>query len=408
MERVALIATGSELVYGSIQDQNNAFISRSLFNTGLSVVLHSTVGDDVEELKSVFSHAAERAGIIIITGGLGPTDDDHTVEALKDIYDFDLIVDEDGRKRMEAFFRSVDREPIEGDLKMVTVPEGSLLFPNDVGLATGFLIERDGKMFIAMPGVPNEMRPMFQERVLPYLIERFALRVLPSLELKVAMKREAEVNLLVREFAVDFGKIVWGITTSPGLNSVTFVGKDGAPLDENALWAEAERVFGDALLARGSSSIEEEVVRLLRLKGRTLATAESCTGGLVAKKLTDIPGASAGFTGGIIAYGNEVKKKVLEVPGEILENHGAVSEETAAAMARGALLRLKSDYAVAITGIAGPDGGTGDKPVGTVCFGVADGDRVETFARRIMGDRERVRLISALYALDKVRHLLLK
>lgn len=408
MKSVALVATGSELVYGSVEDRNNSFLSRELFKTGFRVILHMSVGDDIDELKKAFVYAAENADIVVITGGLGPTDDDYTTGVLRSIYGFHLVIDQAGRRRIEEFFKTINRELVEGDLKMVTVPENAHLFMNDLGLATGFCLEKDGKIIIVMPGVPREMQYMFEKHVIPFLHARFLREQYRSVELKIAMKREAEVNLLVKQFRVDLENMVWGITTSPGLNTLVFVQKEGFEFREDEILSEASRVFGNSLLPNGAVNLESEVVRLLDQTGFSLAVAESCTGGLLAKKITDIPGSSKVFAGGVVAYGNESKKNLLAVPAETLETHGAVSEETARAMVLGARAKFATDVAVSITGIAGPGGGTDEKPVGTVCFGVCRHDFIETFSRRIIGDRERVRLVSTQYTLERLRQLLME
>jgi nicotinamide-nucleotide amidase len=205
---------------------------------------------------------------------------------------------------------------------------------------------------------------------------------------------------------IPFDRVEWGITSRTGMNVVRFVGKDGTEFPAGQIKEKMNERFGESLLSPGVESCEEEVLRLLAGKGLTLAVAESCTGGLVSKRITDIPGSSKSFIGAVVAYADEAKKNLLDVPPGILHTHGAVSEETARAMALGALQRFSADCALSVTGIAGPGGGTPEKPAGTVCFGTACGGIVETFTRNIIGDRERVRAMASQYAMDSLRRRL--
>lgn len=403
MPRVAILSTGNELVCGRTTDTNAAFLSERLFAAGFRVVMHMAVGDSVDDIDFALGECESRADIVILTGGLGPTDDDHTLAAMRKHYNLGELIDEQGKGRMESFFSSMGRTPMPGDLKMVTVPENALVFPNDRGLALGYAVVHDKKTIIAMPGVPTEMEYMFEHRVMPYLCRISPAGRRESVEIRVAMMREAEVNLLVKGMKIPLDTMDWGITTRPGLNTVVFVAREGADFPAQGILEEAKNVFGHSLLRQGARGIEEEVEALLSERDMTIAVAESCTGGLVAKCLTDIPGSSRVFLGGVVAYDNEAKKKLLSVPDAELSAHGAVSEEVALSMALGARRRFGSSIAISTTGIAGPGGGSEKKPVGTVCFGLAFPDRNETETRSMAGDRARVRMFAAQYAMDRVR-----
>jgi len=403
MPGVAILSTGNELVCGRTTDTNAAFLSERLFAAGFRVVMHMTVGDSVEDIDFALGECESRADIVILTGGLGPTDDDHTLAAMRKHYNLGELIDEPGKGRMEFFFSSMGRTPMPGDLKMVTVPENALGFENDRGLALGYAVVRDKKTIIAMPGVPTEMEYMFENRVMPYLRRISPAGRRESVEIRVAMMREAEVNLLVKGMKIPLDTMDWGITTRPGLNTVVFVAREGEDFPAQGILEEAKNAFGHSLLRQGARGIEEEVEALLSERDMTIAVAESCTGGLVAKCLTDIPGSSRVFLGGVVAYDNEAKQRVLSVPDAELSAHGAVSEEVALSMALGARRRFGSSIAISTTGIAGPGGGSEKKPVGTVCFGFAFPDRNETETRSMAGDRGRVRMFAAQYAMDRVR-----
>ncbi len=404
MINVAIVSTGSELVYGSVHESNAYFLSGRFFPTRFNVIMHLTVGDRMEHLEYAVREAAKKADVVILTGGLGPTDDDYTLEVLKKIYLFSTVVYAPGRDRMEMFFKSIGRSLMKNDIKQVTVPENGVIFDNDAGLAAGYAVKSGGKTIIAMPGVPAEMEPMFENKVLPFLMKEYKIDKRKSVIIRTILMREAQVNDLIGQMDIDFNDIEWGITTVWGMNTVTFVGKvDNEPPAEKIL-KEAERLFGGKMLSSGGQTLEEEVVNLLRLKKMTLSVAESCTGGLIQKRITDIPGASDVFPGGVVTYSNLVKTDLIFVSPETLSRFGAVSEETAGEMAAGVRKRFNSGIGISVTGIAGPSGGTPDKPVGTVCMGFAVPDCVETVKTEIRSSsRDRIRYFSSQYALDFVR-----
>ncbi|HQO02193.1 MAG TPA: CinA family nicotinamide mononucleotide deamidase-related protein [Spirochaetota bacterium] len=401
METVAVLSTGNEIIQGNVTDTNSRFIASGLFRTDLRLVRVVIVGDDPAELSEGISGCAAKADCVIITGGLGPTEDDYTLEVLCGMTGCAPAVYEKGAARMEAFFSSMGMKPNPGDIKMVSVPDGAKVFENTTGLAAGYALTFHDTLIIAMPGVPGEMQPMFDNEVLPYLQTEYGVRVKRHLTFRSVMLRESEVNKRVKSLPLPFDDFEWGICTTPGMNTVTFVEKSGRPFPDVRIQEEVRRALGNTVL--GEDLLEKEVVAILAAEGITLAAAESCTGGLVAERITSVPGASAVFSGGVVAYSNTAKADILGVRPETLEQFGAVSEETAAEMAEGVRRLFGADIGIATTGIAGPGGGTVGKPVGTVCFGFAVKGGTETFTRNIPGDRERVRRFTSQTILNKIR-----
>lgn len=404
--RAAVLATGSELLHGQVRDDNGAFIASRLFRTDIELCEIRFTGDRGDDIRRALEELAARHGAVFVTGGLGPTEDDITCAAVCALMNLRTEVHEASRARMIEFFALRGMTPNDGDMKMVTVPEGARVFPNETGLACGFAVMRNGCAIIAMPGVPREMNRMFDAHVMPYLAEALGAKPRRHLVFRTVVLRESEVNLRVKSLGLPLDAMEWGICTAPGVNEVTFAESPGRPFPGDDITAAMKGAFGGSLLERGSPG--EEVVFLLGERGRTLAIAESCTGGMTAALVTAVPGASRVFLGGVTAYSNESKARLLGVSESTLERFGAVSEETAREMAEGACRSFGAHAGVSITGIAGPGGGSDGKPVGTVCFGLSTPGA--TMARRefIPGDRERVRAFSAVIALNMVRTYLLE
>ncbi len=404
MVRTALVATGNELVYGKIQEYNNYYLSKTLFATSCEVVAHYTVGDNPEMIKKALQDAFLSADLVVITGGLGPTDDDRTIEVLQQMLHFETSVHQPGLRRMEKYFSSMERKVLPGDLKMVTVPSDGEVFDNEIGLAVGFSVPVESVIVIAMPGVPREMEYMFANKVFPYIESKLNLEKRDFMEFKTVLMREAEVNNIVGSLAIPFESVTWGITTNLGINHVLFYSKDDISFPARLIQTEMERAFGENLLLNEYNSLEKELLFRLSSLKMTLAVAESCTGGLVAKKMTDIPGSSDVFNGGIITYSNQAKKELLDVSASALSEYGAVSELVAGQMAEGARNKLGADICVSITGVAGPGGGTKEKPVGMVCFGLATPEGLQTYTEKFTADRWRNRELSAIFAMNIVRN----
>jgi nicotinamide-nucleotide amidase len=406
MKRVIIISTGNELLYGRVQDFNSYAISKSLFLTEFNVVLHITTGDVVEDLDHAVRIALSSADIVIITGGLGSTDDDKTLEVLQRIYGFETVVHKEGYEKFQKFLAILGRETLQADRKMLSVPEGVTVFQNEKGFAPGFALEDNGKLIIVMPGVPHEMQCMFENKVMPFLFDQLQ-GCRDHCIVRTVLMRESEINELIQQMRIPVDDIEWGITTTPGMNTITFVAKGGCSFSREAVISEARRIFSTRMLMPESENLEMEVLHLLLDNGLSIAIAESCTGGLISKRMTDIPGSSHAFLGSVVAYSNNAKIDLLGVSADIIQTHGAVSEEVAREMAYRVKEKFNAHIGISATGIAGPEGGTEEKPVGTVCFGMATEREVQTFTERIAMDRERVRFYASQYLLNKVRIQLL-
>lgn len=397
--KAALIATGSELVSGRVHEGNNYFLSQHFQSIGLQVVIHYVVGDDSEALRLSIEHAMNIADIIVISGGLGPTVDDITFETLEKMFLLQPVIHTPSKERMEYFFHAIGKSVLPSDFKMVTVPENAVVFINDTGLAPGFALSVDGKDIIALPGVPRELKSMVG-KVIDYLESKYQLNKRQSVTFKVVMMREAEVDSGVKEIVDTVKNVDVSITYEAGVTTVMLSAKEDNVLPEEIVVDKAKKLFGSKLLY-GYNSLEEKVVKVFAKYGKTIAVAESCTGGLVAKRITDIPGSSSVFSGGIVAYSNQAKISQLDVSSSTLQKFGAVSQQTALEMATGVKEKFSADFGIAITGIAGPDGGTEEKPVGLVCFSIA-GDRVFTTQIQFAGSREQIRTMAANYILTRL------
>ncbi len=405
MMTVSILSTGNEILYGKAVDSNGSFISSRLFPMDITMKRILVVGDSIDDLEHSIRHLLVDSDILIMTGGLGPTDDDNTIEALRKIFDFDVVIDDDARRRMESFLEKIGMATTSRDLKMAEVPAGALVLANEKGLAPGFIISSEDKLVIAMPGVPREAEYMMDNRVVPYLNSRYHIGVKKSISLKIIGVKESDISEAVKASGIPLDGMEWGMTAKEGATALTFVDR-GSGFDLNVLPSIIGKLFPDQVLDQMWDRPEEEVIDLLRKKGLTIAIAESCTGGLVSKRITDIPGSSDVFNGAIVSYGNNVKMSQLGVSDKTLSACGAVSSETASEMAAGVRRALSASIGISTTGIAGPGGGSESKPVGTVWFGLADENGIKTFTRIIGGDRERVRAMAALVAIENLRYYL--
>lgn len=402
MPTARIISIGDELLNGTVQDTNSPFIAGELQALGLPVSSITTIGDSTDLIKETFSRASE--DIVISTGGLGPTDDDCTVEACSRLLSCEITQDRPSAARLESWFHSSGREVRARDYRMCEYPAASTVLGNPQGLAPGFYFNHTGTLYIILPGVPGECRAIFTEMVKPLLRERWPKSEEESVTYYIAGLRESQINDLLTEDPF-LAQVPAGITVQKNSVAVTFTTqkKHVEPLPR---WDSMEKIFSTHLLLEGHSSIEMEVVALCRDKGYQITAAESCTGGLVAAAITSVPGSSAVFMGSLVTYSNEEKTLRLKVDENILLRHGAVSEETAGAMARGAAEVYNASIACAVSGIAGPGGGTEEKPVGTVCFGWQYNGEVFTDTHFFKGHREAIRRRSVTFSLERIRTLL--
>lgn len=402
MIKTIIITTGDELLQGSTTDTNSSYISWCLFGTELNVIKHITVGDDVESITSAISESFVNSDLVIMTGGLGPTDDDNTVEAVCKIFNRSVISDNAAEMKMVSFFESMRIRLNEKDYKMAVVPEDSIVLKNIKGLAPGFIIEENNRTLISLPGVPVESEKMFDEEVLPYLKKRFHFHTGNRIILKLTGIRESDINAKIDSIKLP-ETIRWGVSAKFGVCDLHFISSIFDFPDKSKIKSILNQQFKDYIIGENFESPEAELINLLKNKHLTISTAESCTGGLISKRFTDIPGASEVFTGSITAYSNSIKTKILGVKESTIAEFGAVSEETASEMVFGITKLFNTDIGISVTGIAGPGGGTETKPAGTVCFGFYINKHIITKKEFFNGDRDRVRIFSSLYAINFLR-----
>lgn len=408
-----ILSIGSELTSGQNVDTNAAWLSRRLNEAGIPVAFHTTVGDDLSANIQVFRQALSRCEVVVATGGLGPTADDLTREALAEVAGVPLTLDPVSLHVIQSMFQSRKRPMPERNRVQAMFPEGSTVVPNPRGTAPGIWMDFADKVFVALPGVPREMFGMFDEWVLPRLTERFSGgQVIVHRVLRCFGAGESHIEEMLGDLTRRGRDPEVGITASGATISLRITARAEtveaarALIEPDAL--SIRQKLGDLVFGEGEDELHTAVARLLLEKKKTISTAESCTGGMIGSLLTEFAGISASYLGGVISYSNEAKEKFLGVPAEMIERHGAVSAEVAEAMARGCRERFGSDLAISVTGIAGPDGGSAEKPVGLVyaCLATGEGHRITRF--QWGNDRAFVRTGSAKMALNLVRLELLK
>ena len=412
MPSLEIMAIGTELLLGQLVDTNTAFIAQRLAEAGIDVRRAQAVGDNHERIAAVIRDALQRADGVLTTGGLGPTIDDLTKDAVCLAFDLGVELYEPALRRMESMFAAMGRPMPENNRKQAELPAGSIPLDNPNGTAPGFIaFAADGKFVASMPGVPREMKPMLVDRVMPFLRERLGAdativtRVIHTIGLGESdldqriddLFREGE-NPKIAVLAHDFRADVKIMAKAASIRE--------AEAMIGPLQAEIERRLSSYVFGTDADTPQSVVHDLLKAQGQTLAVAESCTGGQIAAALTSVPGASKSFAGGIVAYDNSVKVAQLGVDAGTIERFGAVSSEVAEAMARGARERLGAGVALSTTGIAGPNGGSAEKPVGLVWFGLADADGVRTSKFQFRGDRDAIVSRATTMALNILwRHL---
>jgi len=403
---VVAISIGNELLDGRTADTNLGFAARALGAMGLRIARHATIGDDRAGIRTALEREwAAGTDLVLLSGGLGPTADDVTREALADLAGVALIEDRAVLERLAARYARIGRAFTGVARRQALLPEGVDQLPNPVGLAPGLWLEREGRVIAALPGVPAEFQAILREGILPRLGRMAGSHATRSVALRTMGIPEAELADRIAGLAIDWTGIELAYLPHSGGVDLRLVATGGAEIEARLAAAEAAiaKCFGTDVYGRGEVTIEEVVGNLLRDRGLTLAVAESCTGGMVSARLTRVPGSSDYFRGGIIAYANEAKERLLGVPGALIGAKGAVSEEVALAMAQGAREKLGADVALAVTGIAGPGGGSQEKPVGLVHIAFAGG--AKAFARRLFlpASRDLIRERSTLLALDLLR-----
>ncbi|MDB0067893.1 competence/damage-inducible protein A [Akkermansiaceae bacterium] len=406
--KIEILNTGSELLLGSTVNTHGTWMGQELAKLGLRVQRQTTVPDGVA-IEEALAECISRSDVVLVTGGLGPTSDDITREAAAKALGVDMIVDEAAKRSLYEFFEKRGYEMAKANLRQAEVLVGADVIPNPNGTAPGIYSpprlsgEANCALFL-LPGPPRELYPMFHAEVTPRLKALAGVELISEVtELKFVGIGESSFHEGIDAKLAEIDGLEVGYCARLGEVDLRLIGTPDAIQQGRDI---AEASFSDYLIGDDGSSLEKVVVELLTRTGKTITTAESCTGGLIASRITDVSGASAAFTHGFVTYSNEAKQQLIGVKAETLEAHGAVSEEVAGEMAAGALQVSGADIAVSITGIAGPTGGTEEKPVGTVCFGIATSKGVETYRECHPRSRADFKDQSSQRALDLVRRAL--
>ena len=416
MEKVfaSIITIGDELLIGQVIDTNSAWIATELNKAGMTVRNRVAVGDNREDIRQALDNECGRASLVLITGGLGPTADDITKPLLADYFGGTMVVHEPTLQHVIHLFESVFKRPVtDRNKKQAEVPDTCTVLFNESGTAPGMMFEKNGTVFISMPGVPHEMKWLMEYHVLPMIPTRFVTAVIAHRTLLTAGIGESMLADLIAD--LEAGLPNWiRLAYLPNYGMVR-LRLTASGTDKEFVEHEINRHFGllvsrsaEYLVAAEDIPLELAVGRLLQEKGKTMATAESCTGGYIAHVITAHAGASAYYKGGVVSYANDVKEHTLHVKPETLATYGAVSENTVQEMVQGTLALIGSDYAVAVSGIMGPDGGTPEKPVGMVW--IAAGNTEKTITRQVLlrFDRRKNIEVTAVYALNLLRLLILE
>ncbi len=407
-----IIAVGSELLTPERMDTNSLWLTAQLNDLGVEVTTKTIVGDNRERLTATVRAALGRTEILVLTGGLGPTEDDVTRDAAAAALSRPLVFVQEIADRIEARFRFRNRPMPEINRRQAYVIEGAEALPNPNGTAPGLWIETSGRIIMLLPGPPPELKPMFTDECVPRLRRSLPQSFIRTRFYRIAMVPESEVDQRIAPAYTKYTNPATTILAAAGDIQVHLRARSDSAEEAERLAAELgaqiEQILGDRIYSRDGAPLEEAVGRLLRGRKETLSVAESCTGGLVAQRVTSVPGSSDYFLGGFLAYTDAMKHVLLGVPEEVLREHSAVSGPVADAMARGARERTGSTWALSVTGVAGPAGGTDANPVGTVVVGLAGPHGSHTHRARFVGDRERVRAWASQGALDLLRRGLLK
>ncbi len=409
--KIEILTTGDELMSGLTRDGNFQWAGEILTALGFDVAYHTTVGDDKETIKSVFNTAKSRADAVIVTGGLGPTPDDLTIEAVSNFLDVGVELNQPALDMMTERFRKIGRTVSETNMKQVYLPKGSTVLLNKWGTAPGFSYEVEDTVFFFLPGVPKEFRAMMDEYILPELkkrnpqMKKSCMRLVKTFglpESEVAQKLEG-----IERKGVKLGYRAHFREIHLRVSSFGDIENEAQSLMDEFL-SEINSRLGSYVFTTEGEMLEEVVTALLKEHNLTLATAESCTGGLLSHRITNVPGSSSCFLEGVVSYSNEAKSKILGVPMTLIDSHGAVSAQVVEAMARGVMELADSDIGIGISGIAGPGGGTPEKPVGTVYIGLySETKGAISHKFQFHGTREEIKLVTVLKALDMIRQSLL-
>ena len=408
-----IITIGDEILIGQIIDTNSAWMGQQLNMQGIQVGKIVTVSDTHKDITEAVDAALSEADIILLTGGLGPTKDDITKKALADYFGVDMRFSESTYNRIQRLFQKFGKSMTKAHHEQSYMPANADILMNKMGTAPGMWFEHKGKVLVSMPGVPYEMKYLMEAEVLPKLKKQFPGKPIAHRTILTVGEGESRIADLIDPFIEALPANI-KMAYLPGTGQVR-LRLTGTGDDENELNAlldkkveELKPLIAELVFGFEKEKLEEVVGRMFLEKGKTLATAESCTGGFLAHKITSIPGSSAYFMGSVIAYSNAVKMNQLSVKPDTLKNHGAVSEETVKEMMQGALDLLKTDLAIAISGVAGPDGGTPEKPVGTIWIAIGDKNNTKTYQLNLWKDRMKNIEYTTTVALNVIRKFLLE
>lgn len=409
--KAEIISVGTELLLGQIVDTNAPFLSRVIAEMGIDLYYRITVGDNPERLKKVLQTALERSDIVFTSGGLGPTQDDITKEIAAEVMGDKMHLDKVAEEHLRKFFATRGITMPESNIKQAMAPLHGVLLLNPNGTAPGAIFEKDGKFMVVLPGPPHEFIPMVNREALPYIAKKIGktTSIIKSRVLRIAGLGESMVEDMVKAYLsstnptvapyVGKGDVMLRITAKCPTETE-------AEVLLNEMDAKLSAILGDNIFGRDETTMETAVVKSLITRNLTIATAESCTGGLISSRITDVAGSSAAMLMGVIAYSNDCKIETLRIDPAIIKEHGAVSEQTAKAMAERIRKLSGADIGVSTTGIAGPDGGTPEKPVGLVYIAVSTKKETQVQKHRFLGGREAVKMRTSQTALDMVRRII--
>jgi nicotinamide-nucleotide amidase len=406
-----IIAIGTELLLKEREDTNSGYIAEKLFALGIEVHYKTVVGDNQIDMENALKRALEKTDLVIATGGLGPTLDDFTKKVAARIFEKDLVLDKRVLERVEEHFRKRNLVMPKENVSQAYIIRGSYLLSNSRGTAPGFIIEKGEKSLVLLPGPPREMEPMLEE-VIPFLEKKYKIRrFVESRILRTSGLPESALEEKIRDIIKERKNPTIGLTAHYGGVDIRIRARASTRKILERLLKETEEKIserlGDYIFGKGNQTLEEIIGYLLCLHKLTLAVAESCTGGLISHRLTNIPGSSDYYKRGVICYGNQSKVDFLGVPPETIREFGAVSSQTAQAMARGVRDLSRTNLGLGITGIAGPGGGTSQKPVGLIYIALSDGKNAECKEFKFLGNRKEVKNKSSQAALDLLRKYLI-
>jgi len=410
--KAEIISIGSEILRGQIIDTNANFIAKKLVELGIDLEHISVVSDNPESLLSTLELALQRADLIITTGGLGPTEDDITYQAISRALNLKLIKYPEAEENLKRILEKINKAISPSNLKQVYLPEGAKIIINQYGTAPAMILEKDNKIICSFPGVPHEMKNLIEENLIPYLKEKFPPSIIKkSKTLRITGLGESSVNELIRDYINKQSNFSFGIYANPEdiqvqITTQALTEKETDKLLQSSV-NQLSKILDNYIYGSDDDTLEEVVGKLLKTKKLTVAVAESCTGGMLGEMITRIPGSSEYFQGGVISYSAQIKEELLKVPPEVIKKYGEVSKEVAQLMAEGVRRYCHSDIGISITGIAGPGGATEKKKVGLVYMALADGKKTITQKHQLFGNRQLIRLRSARRALNMLRMYLM-